>query len=204
MNKVGSLFLQCTNVSSIFCYPRSCKERTCWGCRSAFSLRVWFSVCSVKCRRSAGTRQLAYFVQSFSTDLMSAAWSSIIKERGLCCVDLSLLPSLFALWCPCFHSLQTNDQYPGTCRVRLRVCHNPLQHQMMCGKNKMYGLKLIFETLFQVVERTHYQAKVEQSCRCLWFSSMVIRNWRTGCEMNALELIQPEWSNFGYSSNLTF
>lgn len=140
MIKVSSLFLQHTNVSPIICYPLSCRERTCWGCRSAFSLLVWFSVfavCSAKGRRSAGTQQLAYFVQSFRTDLMSAAWSSIIKGWGLCCVDISLLPSLFALWCPCFHSLQTNDQYPGTCRVRpsCRVRHNPQSNDVWQKQN---------------------------------------------------------------------
>lgn len=136
------LFLQHTNFTSHnqLLYPLlGCWERILRGYGSAFTLRVSFSVlavCTLDGRRNVGTQQLAFFAQSFSTDLMSAAWSRIIKARGLCSVDLSLLLSPLALQCP-------NDQYPGTCRVRLRVRYKPLQNQMICRKNKMYRSWLI-------------------------------------------------------------
>lgn len=138
------LFLQHTNFTShnqLLYSILGFWERILRGYGSAFTLWVSVSVlavCTLDGRRNVGTQQLAFFAQSFSTDLMSAAWSRIIKARGLCSVDLSLLLSLLDLQCPCFHSLQTNDQYPGTCRVRFRVCYKPLQNQMICRKNKLY------------------------------------------------------------------
>lgn len=86
--------------------------------------------------KNARMLQLVYFVQRFRTDLVSAAWSSVIKARGLCCVDLCLLLFPLALWCPSFHSLQTNDQHPSSCQVYLRMRYESLQHHLTWRKSK--------------------------------------------------------------------